>query len=127
MLRTWFRIALPVFAVTSMLVAGPARGQPPDCTISGPASGCGSAELCGPGGNYDYQWFMPNGALFSTQPCVSATVSGTYSLIVRDRATGWSSERCGHPVVIVPAPPASISRYWDPSRSRTSRCGEVAQ
>lgn len=81
--------------------ASPAAAQPPpDCTITGPALACGAAELCGPGGDFDYRWFGADGAVVGAARCLVTPVGGRYQLIVVDRATGASSERCEHVVKV---------------------------
>jgi len=61
---------------------------PPPCTITGPDSICpgGTAELCGPDGDYSYQW--NTGA---TTRCITVSSEGTYTLRVTDNATGCTS------------------------------------
>ncbi len=92
-----------------LLAATPAAAQlPPDCSITGPSIACGSAELCGPSGDYNYRWFGPDGSQIGDGRCLGISASGRYQLIVVDRATGASSERCGKVVEVSPAVECSI-------------------
>jgi hypothetical protein len=81
--------------------------QSPPCQIYGPSSGCGVVALCGPGGEYRWEWFAPDGALFSTSRCVEARATGTYGLVVIG-PTGSRSERCQQFVTVGHEPACSI-------------------
>jgi len=81
--------------------------------ITGSNSGCagGTVNLCGPGGAYEYAWSGPN--FSATTACVDVVEAGTYSLVVRDPASGCSSlpaemtvafERCGPPTPLSNCP-----------------------
>jgi len=65
----------------------------PAPVITGPASGCtgSSVQLCGPSGDFVYQWAGPNGLGASTA-CVDLSASGTWMLRVHPMFDGcWSA------------------------------------
>jgi hypothetical protein len=61
-------------------------GDPPPCEITGPPAICegGDAPLCGPEGDYDYEWTGPGGD-YPDDRCITATLEGTYELTVEDQ------------------------------------------
>ncbi|HTM57761.1 MAG TPA: FlgD immunoglobulin-like domain containing protein [Candidatus Udaeobacter sp.] len=65
------------------------------CSITGSTSGCvgTSLQLCGPAGNFAYQWSGPNG-FADTSACIQAAVAGLYSLAMTDRTSGCSIPAC---------------------------------
>jgi hypothetical protein len=85
--------ALAAFASSALAQVGPS------CTITGPESSCGPAELCGPEGNYSYYWARPFGGIESTR-CIQAYESGGYILWLTDLSTGIQGEPCFHKVDI---------------------------
>ena len=64
--------------------------------------------MCGPGpaGNYDYEWSGPGG-FTATSQCITVSASGTYTLVVIDRATNCRSLPCTHEIS---CPPVSLCR-----------------
>jgi hypothetical protein len=99
------------------------------CSITGPATVCGSAELCGPGGNNDYEWTGPAG-FSSSERCVVVTAPGTYSLRIFDRLNGLWFGPCTHTLVpsddptcgTDPPPPPSRASCPRPARWWAARC-----
>ncbi len=75
-------------AFMSPAAASAATCLPPSCTITGPDSVCAGepAELCGPEGDYAYEW--NTGA---TTRCITISTEGTYTLKVTDLGTGCTS------------------------------------
>ena len=70
------------------------------CTITGPVALCGgSGDLCGPEGDYEYEWRGPSGTLISDQRCITVAVPGTYSLRTFDFMNGLWAGPCLHTVV----------------------------
>jgi len=54
------------------------------CLITGASSLCnGPVQLCGPAGNYEYEWLDPSGN-YSFYPCLTASEPGVYSLVLYD-------------------------------------------
>ena len=59
--------------------------------LSGPTAipDGGTAHLCGPSGNYTYQW-----STGATTPCINVSQLGTYTLVVQDAVTLCASPPC---------------------------------
>ncbi|MEO5616988.1 MAG: FlgD immunoglobulin-like domain containing protein [Candidatus Eisenbacteria bacterium] len=87
-------LLLAAVALVTMVNVARAQEKPP-CNITGPVSGCGPSEICGPEGDYDYYWARPFGGLEYTR-CIIVEESGTYILWTTDRKTGIQSEPCFH-------------------------------
>jgi hypothetical protein len=74
-----------------------ASAQPkPRCLIDVQESRC-QATLCGPVGNYEYKWGGPGLPSGGSTQCVTVTLSGTYTLSIRDRDTGLG-DQCTTPL-----------------------------
>ena len=94
------RLWLLTLALT--LAAAPVSAQ---CVITGPTALCnGSAQLCGPSGDYSYTWSGPNGFL-ETTACVTVTAPGTYMLSVIDMGAGRFLGMCSTTISAGSAPP----------------------
>jgi hypothetical protein len=66
------------------------------CAITGPSSTCGvPVQLCGPVGDFEYQWTGPNMFQASTQ-CISVSEPGTYTLRLFDMNNGLWEAPCSH-------------------------------
>jgi len=87
--------ALLLAFVACLALAGSARAQGPSCEITGPETGCGPVEICGPEGDYEYYWARPVGGVEFTR-CIIAVESGTYILWVTDKKSGEQGEPCFH-------------------------------
>ena len=74
----------------------------PVSAITGPDQTCSDspAELCGPAGNFSYDWSGPDG-FAATSPCVHVSAAGTYTLVVTDIASGCSSAPSSHELAAV--------------------------
>ena len=83
---------------------------PPTATITGATSACAGStiDLCGPAGDYSYAWSGPGG-FADTSMCIHATVAGSYSLTLTDRASGCVGAPASQTISFSPAPTASIS------------------
>lgn len=93
-----------IVTLALVLAAAPAAAQ---CVITGPGALCnGSAQLCGPSGNYAYTWSGPNGFLQTTE-CVTVTEPGTYMLSVIDMGAGRFLGMCSKTVAAGSTPPAA--------------------
>jgi hypothetical protein len=95
-------VALSVFAPAVALAQAqpPGPGPKPECAITVNEGRC-SATLCGPIGNYGYNWVskeLPPGAI-STQ-CITVNRSGTYILELVDPTTGKPVVKCATSVLI---------------------------
>jgi hypothetical protein len=84
-------VSLVLLCVASATIA---RAQ--DCSITGPATTCGSAvELCATAGDFEYEWTGPNGFTAQTQ-CISVSEPGTYSVRLFDFINGLWFAPCSH-------------------------------
>ncbi len=83
-----------VAAVALAAMAGVAHAQDRGtCEITGPMTGCGKTEICGPEGDFDYYWARPFSGVETTR-CILADEAGVYVLWVTPRSTGIQSEAC---------------------------------
>ncbi|HEX7879823.1 MAG TPA: hypothetical protein VF720_10460, partial [Candidatus Eisenbacteria bacterium] len=82
----------------------------PPCDITGPSVICedGTAQLCGPEGNYGYAWTGPAGPYPATR-CISVNVEGNYTLTVTDLTTGCARPACEHALDVVSKPVVEIT------------------
>lgn len=79
--------------------------------IAGGSTACEgeSLELCGPAGNFEYEWSGPGG-IASAASCISATAAGNYQLRVRPLPDGCWSGVAEHAVSFtVCEPPQEMS------------------
>lgn len=85
-------------------IVGEAEAAP--CLIEGSPTGCTGepAELCGPAGEFTFNWTGPNG-FADTSRCVSVTVSGTYTLAVQSPSSGCPATTCSHSITFGPCGP----------------------
>jgi len=86
------QVSDPVTGCSTTLSHPFALNPLPPATIDGAGDLCTGApnQLCAPLGNYGYLWTLPGGATATTQ-CVDGSQSGTYTLVVTDKATGCAS------------------------------------
>jgi hypothetical protein len=82
----------------------------PPCDIQGPPFVCSGfgAELCGPDGDYSYEWGGPTPPYPDTS-CITVDETGVYTLTVTDNATGCSSGPCRHELEVGDPPPCEIT------------------
>jgi hypothetical protein len=92
---TGFSMILAAALSTLASAALAARPQQPTCLITGALTTCKVSQLCGPGpsDNFEYLWSGPGG-FTSTLPCIEASETGTYTLVVTERKSGLSSAPC---------------------------------
>jgi hypothetical protein len=76
--------------------------------ITGASSACAGEpiELCGPAGNFEYQWTGPSG-FASSAACIAAAEAGTFELRVRPLPDGCWSGVSAHSVNFTDCTPAA--------------------
>jgi hypothetical protein len=99
--------ALPAAALLLALAQAPARAD--SCIITGPAAWCGTGTvaLCGPTGDWAYEWGGPNG-FSSGDQCVNVSTPGHYTLVAYNPWTGAMMDPCSFDLAVAPPPVASI-------------------
>jgi hypothetical protein len=108
-----------------LLVLVTASVQAEPCTISGPPTWCGDgpAVLCGPEGDWAYEWSGPEG-FASGDRCISVSVPGTYTLIAYNPWLGSMLDPCSYTLVATPPPVATIEGPSTACTGSTARlCG----
>ena len=94
--RPRFALAAVVFALAAT-ISSTAWAQR-ECFITGPKEAPCSAQLCGPSGPWEYHWQFQGQEIGAGQ-CLFVTVSGTYQLVIVDRAAG-KKFACSHQIFI---------------------------
>ncbi len=111
----------PVGVTNVVLTATDACGNTSTCTfkvtvtevptgiIAGPSAICQgqSTELCGPDGDFGYSWSGPGG-LTATTKCITATLAGTYELVLTDNTTDCVGVTILHELTVNPLPSCAI-------------------
>jgi len=115
--------ALPAAALLLALAHAPARAE--TCTITGPAAWCGvgTVELCGPTGDWAYEWSGPEG-FSSGDRCIYVSVPGTYTLIAYNPWMGTMMDPCSYDLAVAAPPVSSIDGPSSTCSGTTARlCG----
>lgn len=93
-------------------------GPRPVASITGPASACAGdvVDLCGPAGDFTYQWSGPNG-FSSIAQCVAVRDGGAYQLVVSPASGACASLPASHSIEFsnCEPPPSSSSCPRPPS------------
>jgi hypothetical protein len=100
-------------------------GDPPPCEITGPDAICDGDEgrLCGPEGDYTYEWEGPGGDYPDTR-CITVTEEGTYGLRVEDQYGCVST--CDHTLAVNNGTEAGeLTDLWLCTGERAEFCVEV--
>ncbi len=81
----------------------------PTGVVAGPSEICQgeSTQLCGPDGNFSYSWTGPGGLNAGTK-CITATLAGTYSLVLTDNLTDCVGLTIIHELTVNPRPSCAI-------------------